>query len=130
MHVRWDAVVDRSLVETSNARLAVQRVARAEPAGNIPVHVQLFGSLASIGTKRSFDFDMPGGAVVRDVLTMLGRGVGEEFLARVLDKSGSKHHYCRLFVDGVAVEDLESPLGTAADPTQIEIILLTGLEGG
>ena len=129
MHVRWDAVVDRSLVTSEIAPAPVRRPGR-EPGGAVRAHVRLFGALASIGAKRAFELDLPGDAVVGDVVVRLARDLGEEFLSRVLDPAGSKHSYCRLFVDGVAVEDLRAPLEMTADPTQIEIILLMGLEGG
>lgn len=129
VNVRWDAVVDRSLIAGETVSAPTRRLTPSR-ARTILAHVELFGALITAGAKRSFDLDLPGNAAVGDVLALLSRDLGEEFLARVLDPAGNKRSYCRLFVDGVAVEDLQQPLETAADFAQIEIILLMGLEGG
>ena len=50
------------------------------------------------------------------------------FLARVLDETGAKQRYCRLFVAGVPTEDLRTPIDT--DSIEIEMILLVAIEGG
>ncbi len=129
MSVRWDAVVDRSLVPGESVSARMRRLTPRR-ACTVLAHVDLFGALISAGAKRSFDLDLPGDATVADVLALLAGDLGEEFLDRVLDPAGNKRSYCRLFVDGVAVEDLQQPLETAAGPAQIEIVLLMGLEGG
>jgi hypothetical protein len=127
VHVRWDAVVDRSLVASETASPPVRSPKRG---GNIRAHVELFGALVTNGAPRSFDLELGPDACVRDLLSLLAREMGEDFLGRVLDPAGNKHSYCRLFVDGAAVEDLQQPLEATADPAQIEIILRMGLEGG
>jgi hypothetical protein len=129
VNVRWDAVVDRSLVAVDPVCAPARRAAPG-PARIIPAHVELFGALVTAGARRSFDLELPAGAAVGDVLAALAGDLGEAFLARVLDPAGRKRSYCRLFVDGVAVEDLQQPLDTASAAAQIEIVLLMGLEGG
>ena len=51
-------------------------------------------------------------------------------LVRVLDEAGIKRRYCRLFVDGVPVDDLQTVLDSSSQPTEIEMILLIAPEGG
>lgn len=127
-NVRWDDVVDSALVRSS-ATPAVQR--RSDEDGlarDVRVHVQLFGALASIATERTPNLVVPKPATVGDVVTALGERLGDAFLARVLDETGVKHRYCRLFVAGVPIDDLRTPID--ADSIEIEMILLAALEGG
>lgn len=129
MQIRWDAVVDRSLSLVDHAPSPTKRM-EGRSAGGVRVQVRLFGALASIGGRRSFEFVMAEPAVLRDVLLELTRELGDAFRARVLEAGGAKLRYCRVFVDGVAFEDLDAPLTTGADAAQVEMLLLTGLEGG
>lgn len=127
-NVRWDDVVDSTLVRSA-ATPAVQR--RSDEDGlarDVRVHVQLFGALASIATERTPNLVVPKPATVGDVVTALGERLGDAFLARVLDETGVKHRYCRLFVAGVPIDDLRTPID--ADSIEIEMILLAALEGG
>jgi hypothetical protein len=129
MQIRWDAVVDQSLSRVDHAPSPTKRM-EDRTAGGVRVQVRLFGALASIGGRRSFEFVMAEPVVLRDVLLELTRELGDAFRARVLDAGGTKHRCCRLFVDGVAFEDLDAPLTAGADAAQVEMLLLTGLEGG
>jgi hypothetical protein len=127
-NVRWDDVVDSTLVRSS-ATPAVQR--RSDEDGlarDVRVRVQLFGALASIATERTPNLVVPKPATVGDVVTALGERLGDAFLARVLDETGVKRRYCRLFVAGVPIDDLRTPID--ADSIEIEMILLAALEGG
>ena len=90
--------------------------------------MRLFGALASIATERTPNLVVPKPATVGDVLTALGERLGDAFLARVRDETGVKHRYCRLFVSGVPIEDLRTPINT--DSIEIEMILLVATEGG
>jgi len=129
MSVRWDTVVDRAAVEFDKTPSSLPRCASVGRTGR--VHVQLFGALAATGTERSIRLDLPVTTTVAGVLAALARRIGEPFLARVLDETGKKHRYCRLFVDGNPVEDIQTPLlDMTAESIQIEIILLMALEGG
>ena len=73
------------------------------------MHVQLFGALASVTTERTLDLVVPKPTTVGTVVAALAERLGEVFLARVLDKAGTKQRYCRLFVAGVQIEDLRTP---------------------
>ena len=130
-NVRWDDVVNSTLIQSLVTPAVLQR--QDEDSGrssNIRVHVQLFGALASVTTERTLDIVVPKPTTIGAIVAALGERLGDAFLTRVLDPAGKKHNYCRLFVDGVAVEDLQQQLETTADPARIEIILLMGLEGG
>ena len=129
MNVRWDAVVDRTAVDIKTPPL-LPWSASAQRAGCIQVHVQLFGALASVSAERSIRLQLPTTTTIADVLAILGERLGESFLTRVLDKTGAKHRHCRLFVGGYSVDDLQTPVDVAAEPTLIEIILLIAPEGG
>jgi hypothetical protein len=132
MSVRWDAVIDRSAASPANlvAQPVLRRAASRPGADRIKAHVALFGSLASVSAERSIHLELPTTATIADALAALGGRLGEGFLARVLDPVGAKHRHCRLFVDGYPIEDMTMPIDAAAEPTQIEIILLIAPEGG
>ena len=132
MNVRWDAVIDRSATNTANLveKPTSRRAARRSGADRVNAHVALFGALASVSAERSIELELPTTATIADVLAALGGRLGEEFLARVLAPGGAKHRHCRLFVDGYPIEDMTMPIDAAAEPTQIEIILLIAPEGG
>jgi hypothetical protein len=133
MSVRWDAVISRnaaSAAALAEPPPALPRAPSRSTADRIKAHVALFGALASASPERSIALELPITATVADVLAALRERLGEAFLARVLDPLGAKHRHCRLFVDGYPVEDLTMPIDAAAEPTQIEIILLIAPEGG
>ena len=127
-NVRWDDVVDSNLVQPSLTPAVLLRHDEDGPASDVRVQVQLFGALAAIATERTPYLVVPKPATVGDVLTVLGQRLGDAFLARVRDETGVKHRYCRLFVAGVPIEDLQTPINT--DSIEIEMILLVATEGG
>ena len=127
MNVRWDAVVDRSMWYVDGPALP-ERAGRG-PAGNIRIQIRLFGALGASAGRHSLDLVLPQPVSLRDVLAAAGQELGEAFRARVLDPAGEKLAYCRVFVDGRVADDLNGPL-PAGEAAQLEIILLTGLEGG
>ncbi len=127
-NVRWDDVVDSALVQSA-VTPAVERCRDQDgPASDVRVHVRLFGALACITTERTLNLVVPKPATVGAVVAALGERLGGPFLARVLDETGAKHRYCRLFVAGVPTEDLRTPIDT--DSIEIEMILLVAIEGG
>jgi len=128
MSVRWDAVVDCRAVEKGPP--PVPSLTADCRAGSSRVHVQLFGALAAVSAERSIQLEVPAAATIADVLAILGERLGEPFSTRVLDRTGAKHRYCRLFVQGYPVENLRTPLDASSELTQIEIILLVAHEGG
>ena len=79
MNVRWDAVVDPSLVASKTVSAPTRPLAPGR-GRTILAHVELFGALITAGAKRSFDLDLPGGASVGAVLELLARDLGAEFL--------------------------------------------------
>lgn len=91
--------------------------APAARAGGSPVSIELwlFGALVPPGMPRPLRLELAAPFSVRDVL-------GPELAV----KAGAKS--CRIFVDAVALDDLDAPLEPRA--ARIEIILLTGIEGG
>ena len=128
MNIRWDEVVDCTLVQSSLTP-AVQRQRDEDGlASDVRVHVQLFGALASIATEQTLNLVVPKPATAGDIVTALGERLGNAFLARVVDETGVKHRYCRLFVAGVPIEDLRTPIDT--DSIELEMILLIATEGG
>jgi len=93
------------------------------------VHVSLFGALAMHYRERPLRVDVPAGATVAEVVDVLGRRLGSGFLDGVLERTGEKFRYCRIFVDGLPVElDSRLPGGSAAP--NVEFIVLTAFEGG
>jgi hypothetical protein len=128
MNVRWDDVVDTTLVRSAVTQAVPRWRDQYGRSSDVHVHVQLFGALASIAIERATNLVIPKPATVGDVVTALGERLGEAFLARVRDETGVKHRYCRLFVAGVPIEDLQTPID--ADSIEIEMILLIASEGG
>jgi molybdopterin converting factor small subunit len=130
MNIRWDAVVDPAAVERHRAAPRLWRPVIDPNADSIRVRVQLFGALAALSSQQAVQLALPAGATVADVIAMLGDRLGETFPTYVIDASGAKRRHCRLFVAGYPVEDLQTPLDPAIEPTEIEIILLISPEGG
>jgi len=129
MNVRWDAVVDRARFDVAEAPPARLTTKTTQP-GRAQVRVRLFGALAAVCSQRCVTFELAGAATLADVLAALGERLGEPFRVRVLDEAGIKRRYCRLFVDGVPVDDLQTVLDSSSQPTEIEMILLIAPEGG
>lgn len=131
MKVRWDAVVDRSRFWTETARpAAASSPSTEEITEQVTVKVWLYGSLARMLEKRPLELQLPQGFSLGDVLAELSRRYGEEFSDRVLGADGRKFSHCRVFVDGLRIEDLGTPVHAGASPATVEIILLAAIEGG
>jgi hypothetical protein len=130
MSVRWDEVVNRAAVDIGETPSPLPQSVTRQSAGCIEVHLRLFGALACMSAERSFRLKLPITTTIADVLAIVGERLGEGFLAQVLDETGSKRRYCRLFVGGYSVEDLQTPLSATIDPSEIDIILLIVPEGG
>ncbi len=92
--------------------------------------MQCFGALAALSNQRSVELVVPAGASIAEVIAILGEQFGETFATQVIDAAGAKRRYCRLFVAGYPVEDLQTPLYPANELTEIDIILLIAPEGG
>jgi hypothetical protein len=132
MNIRWDAVIDcqaRAAGRSENPP-PVLHAPDTLRAGNIQARVELYGVLASLSAARTIQLTLPATATIADMLTTLGESLGDGFLAHVLGPTGAKHRHCRLFVNGYPIEDMTLAIEAAAEPTQIEIILLVAPEGG
>lgn len=127
MGVRWDAVVDGSRF-WSEPEPRAPEAARAGEA--VPVQVWLFGQLAQAETERPLTLTLQTPFSVRDVIAELGRRCGSELLAKVTGPDGGKLKLCRVFVDGLPADDPDTPVNVQTSPAQVEMILLTGIEGG
>lgn len=130
MTTRWDHVVDRG------ATRGAQRCELACPdplaASNtqVVVNAWLYGALGSCAVERPIVLSLPGAFSVGDLLAALGQRCGERFLARVIDRHGRKSSYCRVFVDGLPIDDLDGAAQAGPGPAQVEVILVMGIEGG
>ena len=129
MSVRWDAVVGSSCFWTEPPRPAAKH-STPEVASPVAVKVWPYGTLASVLTERPLELQLAEGFSVRDVLDELGRRYGEAFSDLVIGGDGRKFRHCRVFVDGLPADDVETPVHVGASPALVEIILLTAIEGG
>jgi len=130
MNVRWDAVVDRSAADKLAAPPPAAPSVIDRDADSIRLRVQLFGALAALSARQSVELAQPAGLTVAALIEMLADQFGETFPTHVIDATGAKRRHCRLFVAGYPVEDLQTPLYPATEPTEIDIILLIAPEGG
>lgn len=129
MSVRWDAVVGDSGFWTEPPRPAAKPSA-SEVASPAAVKVWPYGTLAGVLTERPLELQLPAGFSVGDVLAELTRRYGAEFSDLVIGDDGRKLRHCRVFVDGLPADDVETPVRVGPSPALVEIILLTAIEGG
>ncbi len=128
-NVRWDAVVDSSRFWTEPSP-AAESPPPAAGAGPVEVKIWLYGSLARASDKRPLELEFPQGFSLGDVFAELHRRYGEEFSERIMRADGCKHSHCRVYVDGLRVDDMKSPAHAGPSPALVEIILLAAIEGG
>lgn len=129
MSVRWDAVVGSSRFWTEPPRPAAPP-STPEVASPVTVKVWPYGTLASVLAERPLELQLPEGFSVGDVLDELGRRYGDEFSDLVIGGDGRKFRHCRVFVDGLPADDVETPVHVGPSPALVEMILLTAIEGG
>ena len=129
MSVRWDAVVGSSRFWTEPPRPA-SKPSTPEVASPVAVKVWPYGTLAGVLAERPLELQLPEGFSVGDVLAELGRRYGDEFSDLVIGGDGRKFRHCRVFVDGLPADDVETPVRVGRSPALVEIILLTAIEGG
>lgn len=123
--LRWDAVAD------DLDFWAPAAAPRAEPSATpTQVRVWLFGSLGADDAPRPVVLRMAPGATVGKVLDELACTLGAERLCEIVGGRGEKLRTCRLFVDLQEVEDLSAPLAGRDGCSDLELIVLAGLEGG
>jgi len=131
MSVRWDAVVGSSRFWTEPPRPASKPSApKQEDSSPVAVKVWPYGTLAGVLAERPLALQLPEGFSVGDILAELGRRYGDEFSNLVIGGDGRKFRHCRVFVDGLPADDVETPVRVAQSPALVEIILLTAIEGG
>ena len=131
-NVRWDAVVDcRPAAQAPEPVIPRQSVdvvvGRGDP---LAVKVWLYGTLADDRLPRPLELQLAGEATVASIIPELGRRLGDDFLAKVLDRDGRKFNQCLVFVDGVKLDGLDVPLRRDRAAVELEMILLTVTEGG
>jgi hypothetical protein len=127
MGTRWDAVVHGSRFWSEPESRSLGVVEAGEP---VSVHVWLFGWLAGTDVERPLALTMRSPFCIRQVIAEVGRRGGAGLAAKMLAPDGSKQKYCRVFIDGQAASDLDAPIAVREPPARIEMILLTGIEGG
>jgi len=100
----------------------------AAPAGCL-VRVSLYGGLARLMPARPTIVQAPRGATVAWILGELGRTLGPAFTEGVMHSPREKRGVCRIFLDGLPVE-LDDPLSCADAAVDLDLIVLTAIEGG
>ncbi len=130
--VRWDAVVDcRPAAQALEPVIPRQPAAAAQCGGDsVAVKVWLYGTLADEKLPRPLELQLAAAATVASIIPELGLRLGEDFLAKVLDRDGRKFNQCLVFVDGVKLDALDVPLRRDRAAVEMEMILLTVTEGG
>lgn len=105
--------------------------ARARPDTEIAVSVWLFGALSTLGPKRPFVLKFSTGVSARQVIAAISERCGPAFLEQVLCTAGSLLRCCRVFADGLPVDDLDAPLLAGGGSTvEVEMIVMMSYEGG
>lgn len=135
MNTRWDEVVDlssgRSVGSAPRGALAGPRAPSGFAAdGSVVVNVWLYGTLAGGAIERPIVLELSRPFTVGDVLAALRAHCGDGFAQHVVDRDGRKYSYCRVFVNGLPNEDLDGPVHDGSCPATVEMILVTGVEGG
>ena len=129
MSVRWDAAVGNSRFWIEPPRPAA-KPSTPNVTSSVAVKVWPYGALASVLAERPLELQLPEGFTVADVLAELGRRYGDEFSDLAIGGDGRKLRHCRVFVDGLPADDIETPVQVGPSPALVEIILLTAIEGG
>jgi hypothetical protein len=130
MNIRWDAVVDPAAVASPSASPMLAPPVIDRNSDGVRVRVRLFGALAALSSQQSIELVVPTGVPIAEVIGILGGQFGETFSTQIIDAAGAKRRYCRLFVAGYPVENLQTPLYPINELTEIDIILLIAPEGG
>lgn len=129
MWVRWDAIVQDNSFWSEHPRQS-QKARIVDPNNLNRVQVRLFGSLNNGVTARPLTLDFVGPFTIKDVIVELGRLYGTEFLDCMVDVGGVLSRTCRVIVNGQLVEDTTTPIVTNGFQAEVEMILLSAIEGG
>ena len=126
MAVPWDSVVHDKHFWSEPARPDIA-VGGGSPAC---VQVWLFGSLADAVEERPITLQLNSPFTIDEVIAELGRRCGAGLLGRITTPEGVKNRNCRVFVNGEPVADPALRIHAEAVPAQVELIVLSALEGG
>lgn len=99
------------------------------PMGEVTVKVTLLGEVRSVTGRRHVDVTLSEGSTLRDLLRFLSLELGEGFARRLLKGDGELHHYVKVFVDEIDVQDLGG-LGVKLDCGQVDVMILPMYTGG
>jgi hypothetical protein len=130
---RWDAVVDKSrFCMESPLPIAVSTGPRdtTTVAASVPVKIWLYGELATLLPERPLVVGLPDGFTLGEVFADLSKRCGQEFRDAVIRPDGKKSTHCRVFVDGLPVDDLDTPVHVGSSPALVELIVISATEGG
>lgn len=130
--VRWDRVVENYTFRSSTLVPDTTTVApEAMTAGaTTEVRVWLFGGLGGPRVRNPVTLRFTGGCALREVIDEIDRQVGPDFQRKVVDGSGELLNICHVFLDGVLVRDIATPICSVGAPASVEIILFQQIEGG
>ena len=130
MGVRWDEVVEQDTFWS--ARRADPAVPNTAPAASAPKEVQvyLFGMLAGPEVKRPLVIQIGGGSTLGDAISELGRRLGPDVMRFIVSENGKIFSTCHVFVDGIPIKDMMTPIPGGGSPATVEIILLREIESG
>ena len=102
----------------------------AETQGGTAVHVWLFGGLSTLIKDRPAIIDMPKDFTAAQLIAEMGRRFGPDFTNAIMETDEEKIKACKIFMDGLPVEDIHWPLEADGDKAEMEMILLAADEGG
>ena len=94
------------------------------------MQVWLFGELAGAVKERPIELLLESPFCVDQVISELGRRYGDELLSRISTPAGAKARNCRVFLNGELVDNTATPVRNGTVPAQIELVLLSALQGG
>ncbi len=110
--------------------IAADAAADRAALGGLELRIFMFGMICQTTTERQTTLRLPQNATVRDVIDALGDRYGAAFLGQVMRTTRCKASHSAITVDGYVVRDLDQMVAPARTTAVIEIILLTGPEGG
>lgn len=107
-----------------------EAVDTAVAEASLTLKVWLFGGLSTIIPDRPATLAVAPNFTAMDVISELGNRYGSDFLDQVMETENEKTKCCKIFVDGLPVEDIHWPVETEGEQAEFEMILLAADEGG
>lgn len=92
--------------------------------------VWLFGNLAPVANCRNFIVPLEAPTTLRAFLDEMAERFGPAFRERVMQENGELYSYCRIFLNGFPVSDLDDSIDPKNGVANLELIVLSSLEGG